>query len=282
MTPEFFYIEGFYDFRIILFMKRGFTLVELSIVLVIIGLLIGGILSAQSMLSTARVQSFVRQIQQFDAAVLNFKTKYNGLPGDTLSMGCVNADPLNKKCGNNIIDCGFMACCSNSERTHEFNWEEANFWPHLQRSGFMAGGPTFSPTISGGLKLKGAVVNAPEMKIGKGIGALAYYNRLSMSATDHYYLVSDFRLMETYPQYTQHQQSIPAIDVLAIDKKMDDGLAANNATSVINDAYFTASPTLDVAVIAGEGQLCSNGTNYYTTRTAKCAIVVKMLSTVGN
>ena len=58
--------------------RQGFTLVELSIVLVIIGLLIGGILAAQSMISTARLQSLVRTIQQYDIAATNFETKYNG------------------------------------------------------------------------------------------------------------------------------------------------------------------------------------------------------------
>ena len=53
-------------------MKKGFTLVELSIVLVIIGLLIGGILVAQSMIHTAKIQNTVRLIQQMDTAVSNF------------------------------------------------------------------------------------------------------------------------------------------------------------------------------------------------------------------
>src|SRR5476649_103906 len=69
------------------FMKRGFTLVELSIVLVIIGLLIGGILVAQSMTETARIVAVAAQIQQFDAGVESFKAKYNALPGDAQQFG---------------------------------------------------------------------------------------------------------------------------------------------------------------------------------------------------
>lgn len=64
-------------------MSKGFTLVELSIVLVIVGLLIGGILISQSLISTAKIQAQVKQIQQFDIAVQNFMTVYGGLPGDS-------------------------------------------------------------------------------------------------------------------------------------------------------------------------------------------------------
>lgn len=55
--------------------KKGFTLVELAIVLVIIGLLIGGILVAQSMIGTSKITAAISQIQQFDAGVESFKTK---------------------------------------------------------------------------------------------------------------------------------------------------------------------------------------------------------------
>ena len=64
-------------------LKKGFTLVELSIVLVIIGLLIGGLLVGQSMIRTAKMGAFIRQIGQFDIAVSNFRTKYGYLPGDS-------------------------------------------------------------------------------------------------------------------------------------------------------------------------------------------------------
>src|SRR5688572_26961908 len=109
------------------FMRKGFTLVELSIVLVIVGLLTAGILVAQSMISTARIQSFVRQIQEFDIAVTNFKTKFNGLPGDSTAMGCSNT--AQSTCGNNVIeDDSFV---TNDNLTLYFNGEAANFWPDL-------------------------------------------------------------------------------------------------------------------------------------------------------
>ena len=70
-------------------MRKGFTLVELSIVLVIIGLLIGGILVGQSMISSAKINKVVKQLSQYDIVVVNFREKYRQLPGDSTKFPVV-------------------------------------------------------------------------------------------------------------------------------------------------------------------------------------------------
>lgn len=76
--------------------KNGFTLVELSIVIVIIGLLIGGLLVGQSLIESAQINSQVKQIQQYDIALKNFYGKFKGIPGDstkvTITGACYTAD----------------------------------------------------------------------------------------------------------------------------------------------------------------------------------------------
>lgn len=62
--------------------KRGFSLVELSIVLVILGLLTGGILAGQSLIRAAELRSVSTQYQQILSAVQSFRDKYMALPGD--------------------------------------------------------------------------------------------------------------------------------------------------------------------------------------------------------
>lgn len=63
--------------------RQGFTLVELSVVLVIVGLLIGGILVAQSMIQTVKAQVMISNLLQYEVAVGNFKTNYKYYPGDS-------------------------------------------------------------------------------------------------------------------------------------------------------------------------------------------------------
>lgn len=60
----------------------GFTLVEMSIVLVIIGLLVGGILVARGLIKAAELRATLSQVNQITAAVNTFKLRYNALPGD--------------------------------------------------------------------------------------------------------------------------------------------------------------------------------------------------------
>src|SRR5689334_20830022 len=62
--------------------ESGFTLIELSIVLVIIGLIVGGVLVGQDMIKAAQIRATVAQIEKYNTAVNTFRNKYNALPGD--------------------------------------------------------------------------------------------------------------------------------------------------------------------------------------------------------
>jgi prepilin-type N-terminal cleavage/methylation domain-containing protein len=62
--------------------ERGFTLIELCIVLVIIGLIVGGVLVGRDLISAAAVRAQVSQIEKYNTAVNTFRAKYGALPGD--------------------------------------------------------------------------------------------------------------------------------------------------------------------------------------------------------
>src|SRR5438045_3513312 len=64
--------------------QHGFTLVEIAIVLVIIGLLLGGILKGQEMITQAKIKNIVNDFNGITAAVNSYQDRYKALPGDDL------------------------------------------------------------------------------------------------------------------------------------------------------------------------------------------------------
>jgi prepilin-type N-terminal cleavage/methylation domain-containing protein len=62
--------------------QKGFTLVEIAIVMVIIGLLLGGVLKGQQMIANAKIKSLVNHAQGLSAAIYAYQDRYKALPGD--------------------------------------------------------------------------------------------------------------------------------------------------------------------------------------------------------
>lgn len=86
--------------------EKGFTLVELAIVMAIIGLLIGGILKGQELMENARVASTVTQVKAIEAAMTTFRDTFNAVPGD-MARADVRLPSCNANClsgGANVGD----------------------------------------------------------------------------------------------------------------------------------------------------------------------------------
>ncbi|MCF8496751.1 MAG: prepilin-type N-terminal cleavage/methylation domain-containing protein [Alphaproteobacteria bacterium] len=88
--------------------EKGFTLVELAIVMIIIGFLIVGVLKGQEMISNAQVTSTISQLKGIDAAASTFRDMYNAFPGDmataTTRLTNCAADPCNDGDGDGRIN----------------------------------------------------------------------------------------------------------------------------------------------------------------------------------
>ncbi len=96
----------------------GFTLVELSIVLVIIGLIIGGVMVGRDLINSAGIRAQVSQMEKLYTAVNTFKLKYGGIPGDLLStdaqafglFASINGPARAWGDNNGILEAGGAGC----------------------------------------------------------------------------------------------------------------------------------------------------------------------------
>jgi len=128
--------------------QQGFTLIELSIVLVIIGLVIGGVMVGKSLIESGRVRAQISQFQEYETAVNGFKIKYNCLPGD-----CVEA--ANFALGSNGNGNGSIETITDfSNYTTPggyYDGEFPQFFLHLKASGLIKQNLSGRFTSGGGL-----------------------------------------------------------------------------------------------------------------------------------
>lgn len=124
--------------------QQGFTLIEIAIVLVIIGLLLGGILKGQELITSARVRNLISQQDGIKAGFYGFQDRYRGLPGDyqlaSQNLGGAVA-ATNGNGDGRILD----AAAGGTGAADEQNL----VWDHLTRAGFLNGSFTYaagSPT----------------------------------------------------------------------------------------------------------------------------------------
>ncbi len=120
--------------------QKGFTLVEIAIVLVVVGLLIGGVLKGQEMITNAKLKRIESDNAGIAAAMFSYQDRYLQLPGDddnALGRFALYTDGVN--------DPG-AAIDGNSDGVIDGNWvavadtETSNFWKHLRAAGLIPGG----------------------------------------------------------------------------------------------------------------------------------------------
>jgi prepilin-type N-terminal cleavage/methylation domain-containing protein len=136
-------------------MKRnqsGFTLIEIAIVLVIIGLLLGGVLKGQELINSAKVKNLATDFRNIPVSIYGYQDKFKALPGDDVNVAThlvgatLATTPANSQ-GNGVIDGNWNSTTQSDE--------SYLFWQHIRLAG-LASGPTvvtdpgYLPTNSAG------------------------------------------------------------------------------------------------------------------------------------
>lgn len=193
--------------------QSGFTLIEIAIVLVIIGLLLGGILKGQELITQGRIRNVSNDFQSVTAAINLYQDRYRALPGDDLGAAARWAAPVATASGNGdgVFDGAYNTACAADSAI-----EACLFWQHLRLAG-LVGGATADRTQA---------VNATQGRTGVQNGGLGLVGPVICS------------------------NNLPAKIAQAIDAQFDDGDATTGTVrgviiTALTDALPAAAPTVN-------------------------------------
>ena len=214
--------------------QSGFTLVEIAIVLVIIGLLLGGILKGQEMITQAKIKNIVNDLNGMSAAIYSYHDRYRALPGDELDASTLarwGAAAFGGD-GNGALCTG--ACANPTTQKYNAtpvapaaNLETQLFWLHLRLAGFVPG-----PTTGA------AAMQQP----GNAVNGLLGVQTTGMGFTSNIICSSN----------------LPDKVAIAVEAQVDDG---SPATGTVRGQLQTA-PSPDVATTSATAY-AETGTNQY-------------------
>lgn len=211
--------------------QSGFTLVEIAIVLVIIGLLLGGVLKGQELINSAKVKNFATDFRNIPLFIYGYQDKYKSIPGDdqavaTTHLGAtvggvavVTATTPAGTLGNGVLNGAWNSTTATDE--------SILFWQHVRLAG-LAAGPTTAPTDAAGV-LAFVPHNADGAIIGITSGANTPITGLSGS-----YIVCSQNILGKFAKQ--------------LDLTMDDGNPATGSVRVMDNQ--AANQTTAVAAKA--------------------------------
>ncbi len=184
--------------------EAGFTLVELAVVMVIIGLLIGGILKGQEMIANAQVNSTIAQVRAVDAAASTFRDIYDAFPGDMAGAGnrlanCAGACAPAGANGNTRLEVVPLGAVGADAEANAFflQLEAADLLGGVNNANFLD-----------------ADINGNEMRPGFTNGGAAV-GLLGTPRSGHYITITQTG--------TDAAANLKPIDAGRIDRKLDDG-----------------------------------------------------------
>ncbi|MFT7246865.1 MAG: prepilin-type N-terminal cleavage/methylation domain-containing protein [Candidatus Azotimanducaceae bacterium] len=121
--------------------QKGFTLVEIAVVLVIIGLLLGAILQGTELIDNSRIKKASSDISSINAAFLSYQDRYKRLPGDDGPNLTTLTDRGGDWAGVTQFGDNNGVLTANLNNTWNGGGEHDNTWQHLRAAGYITGNP---------------------------------------------------------------------------------------------------------------------------------------------
>lgn len=228
-------------------MNRGFSLVELSIVLVILGLLTGGILAGQSLIRAAELRSVSTDLSRYMASINTFRDKYFAYPGDMATATKFWTNVAGNASDNYTTSCSTTGstnaatCNGNGDgMVADGNYEMFRFWQHLANAGLIEGSYT---GINGGSTQWHHVLgqNCPRGKVqntGFGFSWLGNFGDPNTYQLDYgnLFWFGSVRAINHRPQ----DSALTSEESWNVDTKLDDGKPGQGKVIARSDTGFTS------------------------------------------
>jgi prepilin-type N-terminal cleavage/methylation domain-containing protein len=198
--------------------QSGFTLIEIAIVLVIIGLLLGGVLKGQELINSAKVKNLATDFKNIPVYIYGYQDKFRALPGDD------SLAPSHLGVASSVAAAGNGNGVINGEWDDSTTASESfNFWGHVRLAGLAAGATD-----------TGDAGYIPKNAVGGNIG-------ITNSGTD-----SPIQTPALKGSYIICSDAIAGKFAKQLDITLDDGNTATGSMMVKNSADTTAVATASI------------------------------------